>query len=83
MLFLDEGTANLDAESEAAIVKLLKELPITQVIVAHRTAAISHCNRFLEVRDGRVTEVSADKVFPENSPYGDSVSVTSTPPTEV
>ena len=81
MLFLDEGTANLDAKSEAAIVELLEQLPITQVIVAHRTAAIRHCNRFLEVRDGQVHEVSRDKIFPQD-PQNSGDTPTSPPQSE-
>ncbi len=40
-LFLDEGTANLDMETEQAIVEVIKRLDITRVIVAHRPAFIN------------------------------------------
>ncbi len=40
VLFLDEGTANLDTETEKAIVGVIKNLEITRVIVAHRPAFI-------------------------------------------
>lgn len=63
MLFLDEGTANLDSESEDKIVSMLTKLPLTQVIVAHRKTAIAGCNRFFEVKDGMVTEKSAKEVL--------------------
>jgi len=36
ILFLDEGTANLDVETESAIVRIIRDLPITRIIVAHR-----------------------------------------------
>ena len=51
VLFLDEGTANLDVETEGAIVKIIRDLPITRIIVAHRPA-------FLEASD-RVVAISA------------------------
>ena len=51
VLFLDEGTANLDVETEGAIVKIIRDLPITRIIVAHRPA-------FLEASD-RVIQISA------------------------
>lgn len=63
MLFLDEGTANLDPESEEKVVSMLTDLPLTQVIVAHRQTAIAGCTRFLEVRDGMVIERNPDEVF--------------------
>lgn len=67
MLFLDEGTANLDPNSEDTVVAMLTQLPMTQVIVAHRQTAIAGCTRFLEVRDGMVIERSPEEVF-ENAP---------------
>jgi ATP-binding cassette subfamily B protein RaxB len=40
-LFLDEGTANLDVETEQTIVDVIRKLTITRVIVAHRPAFIN------------------------------------------
>jgi len=57
ILFLDEGTANLDPQSERNITKLLAKFPITQVVVAHRPAAIATCNRIFHVENGLVQEV--------------------------
>lgn len=48
VLFLDEGTANLDVETERAIVNLVSGLPMTRIIVAHRPA-------FLEASDRVIT----------------------------
>lgn len=41
VLFLDEGTANLDTETEKHIVKVIKNMPISRIIIAHRPAFIS------------------------------------------
>ncbi len=57
ILYLDEGTANLDAKSEQNIVNLLARLPITQIMVAHRPASILACNRIFHIENGRVQEV--------------------------
>ena len=38
VLFLDEGTANLDTKTEQTIVEIIAKMPITRVIVAHRPA---------------------------------------------
>ena len=40
VLFLDEGTANLDPETELKIAQTLQNMPITRVIIAHRPALI-------------------------------------------
>lgn len=41
VLFLDEGTANLDLRSEALIVDAISKLDMTRIIVAHRPAFLS------------------------------------------
>ena len=48
VLFLDEGTANLDTKTEKTIVEIISQMPITRVIVAHRPA-------FLKASDHTVT----------------------------
>ncbi|HFB54506.1 MAG TPA: peptidase domain-containing ABC transporter [Hellea balneolensis] len=57
ILFLDEGTANLDPQTELKVVSILDKLPITQITVAHRAAAIQNCNRIFHVENGQVREV--------------------------
>ncbi|MCC5869867.1 MAG: ATP-binding cassette domain-containing protein, partial [Gammaproteobacteria bacterium] len=54
LLLLDEGTANLDAGSEQRIVEALAQLPVTQIIIAHRAQAVAAANRVLELHDGRL-----------------------------
>ena len=49
VLFLDEGTANLDVETEAAIVQIIRDLPITRIIVAHRPAFLDASDRILRI----------------------------------
>ncbi|MCI5045583.1 MAG: peptidase domain-containing ABC transporter [Aquisalinus sp.] len=58
MLFLDEGTANLDGETEKVIANTLKEMKITKVYVAHRKNLIMSCDRVLVVEDSNVDEQS-------------------------
>ena len=52
ILFLDEGTANLDIETETAIVKIIKDLPITRIIVAHRPAFLEASDRVIRIEAG-------------------------------
>ena len=49
VLFLDEGTANLDAKTEKTIVEIIAQMPITRVIVAHRPAFIKASDRVLTI----------------------------------
>ncbi len=49
VLFLDEGTANLDAKTEKIIVEIIAQMPITRVIVAHRPAFIKASDRVLTI----------------------------------
>jgi ATP-binding cassette subfamily B protein RaxB len=57
ILFLDEGTANLDETSEEAIVDLIESLPITRVVVAHRPALLRRAHRVLLVKDRQLSEI--------------------------
>lgn len=49
VLFLDEGTANLDVETEAEIVNLIAGLDMTRIIVAHRPAFLSASDRIIQI----------------------------------
>ncbi len=56
LLLLDEPTANLDGESEAAVIDALRLLTPdrTVVLVAHRAALLSLADRVVELAPGRV-----------------------------
>ena len=49
ILFLDEGTANLDVETEGAIVNIIRDLRITRVIVAHRPAFLEASDKIIRI----------------------------------
>lgn len=55
LLLLDEGTANLDEQTEEAIARLVSSLPITRIVVAHRPALIRNASRICRIDGGRVT----------------------------
>lgn len=55
LLFLDEGTANLDEDTEAKIVELISSLPMTRIVVAHRPALIDAADAVYRVSEGTVT----------------------------
>jgi len=54
VLILDEGTANLDPESEARIVNLVASLKITRIVVAHRPALVERADIVFRVNNGVV-----------------------------
>jgi ATP-binding cassette subfamily B protein len=58
IVILDEATAHLDSESEAAIQKAL-EIALagrTSIVIAHRLSTISRADQILIVEDGRIVE---------------------------
>jgi len=57
ILFLDEGTANLDMETELKIAKMISRLPISRVVIAHRPALIQAADRVLQMSDGKLHPV--------------------------
>ncbi len=54
ILFLDEGTANLDDASEKRILDTIANYPGTKVLIAHRLATTRIANKIVIVKDGAV-----------------------------
>jgi ATP-binding cassette subfamily B protein RaxB len=61
ILFMDEGTSNLEIALEERIVAAIAGLGITRIVSAHRTAAIDAADRILDVVSGQVTEIPAGR----------------------
>ncbi|MFV0409394.1 MAG: peptidase domain-containing ABC transporter [Paracoccus sp. (in: a-proteobacteria)] len=57
ILLLDEGTANLDEDTERAIADLVASLPITRIVIAHRPALIERAHRRFICAGGKVDEI--------------------------
>lgn len=62
VLFIDEGTAHLDPESERLVMEAIGGLPITRVISAHRPGAVAAAGRTLLVANGQVLSVQPKMV---------------------
>ncbi len=62
ILFMDEGTSNLDVATEQAVNEAVRALGITRVIVAHRPETIRSANRVVFVENGTVIERDATEV---------------------
>ncbi|GBD07266.1 Lactococcin-G-processing and transport ATP-binding protein LagD [bacterium HR21] len=59
VLVLDEATSNLDAEAEAALLQLLRELRhegITIVLIAHRLSTVQIADKIAVLADGHFIE---------------------------
>ncbi|MGI5214295.1 thiol reductant ABC exporter subunit CydD [Plantactinospora sp. CA-290183] len=58
IVLLDEPTARLDGDSEAAVLAASRQLVAgrTALLVAHRPALLTGVDRVLRVEDGRITE---------------------------
>lgn len=56
ILVLDEGTANLDVQTEEVIAELIAALPITRIVVAHRPALLARAGRVMVMTDGGLEE---------------------------
>src|SRR5206468_2905778 len=56
VLVVDEGTAHLDNETEAAIMRTLEGLrgEKTIIVIAHRLGVVKNCDRVYLLRQGRV-----------------------------
>lgn len=65
ILCIDEGTAHLDRDSEAAIQNVLKTVfsNSTVIQIAHRLANVRGMDRVLAMRDGEVVEWDAPEVL--------------------
>ena len=58
ILFLDEATSHLDAETEDKINRVVSTLGIARIIVAHRQETVLSCGRILVLDDGQLKDVA-------------------------
>lgn len=56
--FLDESISHLDPQRESVISDAVKQLPLTQIIVAHRSTTIFAAERVVEMATGVVVRDS-------------------------
>ena len=56
ILFMDEGTANLDVATERMVNKSVSSLGITRIIIAHRPETIKSADHVFEIKDGKLSK---------------------------
>lgn len=59
ILFLDEGTSNLDVGKERQVAAALARLRITRIMIAHRPETIAAADRVVVFEGGRITRDSS------------------------
>jgi ATP-binding cassette subfamily B protein RaxB len=57
ILFMDEATSNLDSANSDKINLALNSLGITKIIITHRTDVKTHCDRILQLKEGKLHHV--------------------------
>jgi len=67
VIFLDEGTANLDVKTEASLGAVLHKLEMTKIIIAHRPALIRMADRIFDLSSAGLAEISWETYEANNS----------------
>ncbi|XP_058453342.1 ATP-binding cassette sub-family C member 10 [Malaya genurostris] len=69
IVLIDEGTANLDYESESAIQLVLKNAfrGRTVILIAHRLNGLQNTDRIVVMSDGEIAEQGAPRELAQNS----------------
>ena len=57
ILILDEFTSALDNENQDKILKLIKELDITVIMVTHRLNSLAYCNKIFEIKNHILVQI--------------------------
>lgn len=66
-IFLDEAVSSLDSISQERILKNLKDIPATKIIIAQRMEAVKYCDKIIVVEHGGITQYdSYNEIYGSN-----------------
>lgn len=62
VLFLDEGTANLDPDTERSISAMIRNMTMTRVVIAHRPELVRLADRVFLMRGGVIKQIELSEI---------------------